>query len=320
MSKPIPSKKRKPKPAHSAAYARKLGGVASSAQPTVSIYWLIAAICIAIIGAVVFAWGTLCVLFWQGSWQLLYHPSSAVVRTPASVGLAFDSIGFATNAAGEPQLRGWWIPYSSESRYTFLYLHGADGNLGDTVQAFIPLRATNQNIFTFDYRGYGMSRFKHPSEARWREDAESAIEYLTNTRHIPPGSIVLVGKELGANLALEVAAAHPELAGVVLEQPLEAPTTPIFNDPRAHLVPAHMLVSDRWEPSAPAANLRLPSLWIYFTTTNKNSAQEDRPAIYQQVSARKSLLWLTDSADAQKNNSTALSRWIDDLKANPQSR
>jgi pimeloyl-ACP methyl ester carboxylesterase len=319
MSKPTPRKKRSAKSSQSAAYARKLGGIASSAPPTVSIRWLMAAISIAIVGAVVFAWGTLCVLFWQGSWQLLYHPSSAVERTPASVGLAFDSIGFATTASGVPQLRGWWIPYGPESRYTLLYLHGADGNMGDTVQAFIPLRATYQNIFAFDYRGYGMSQFKHPSEARWREDADSAIEYLTNTRHIPSGSIVLVGKDLGANLALEVAAAHHELAGVVLEQPLAEPTAPIFHDPRARLVPAHMLVSDRWESNSPAVTLRIPSLWIYYTT-DISGAREDKPATYEKVQARKSLVWLTDSADAQRDYSAALSRWIDDLKANPQSR
>jgi pimeloyl-ACP methyl ester carboxylesterase len=317
MSKPD-SRKRNAKSTRSATSARS-AKLASSPPQTVSIRWLLAAFGLAFIGAIVFAWATLAVLFWQGSWQLLYHPSAAVVRTPASVGLAFDSVGFATTASGEPQLSGWWIPYGPESRYTFLYLHGAEGNLGDSVQAFIPFRGTYQNIFAFDYRGYGMSQFKHPSEKRWREDADSAIEYLTNTRHIPAGSIVLAGKDLGADLALEVAAAHPELAGVVLEQPEITPTAPIFNDPRARLVPAHLLVSERWESSAAAANLRIPSLWIYFTTSVKTSEQEDKPLIYQQVAARKSLVWLTGSADTPKNYSDALSRWLDDLKTNPQS-
>ena len=61
------------------------------------------------------------------------------------------------------------------------------------------------NVFAFDYRGYGQSHFAHPSETRWREDAESALSYLTGTRHIPANAIILVGKDLGANLALEVA-------------------------------------------------------------------------------------------------------------------
>jgi len=47
-----------------------------------------------------------------------------------------------------------------------------------------------------DYRGYGQSKFARPSEARWREDAESALRYLTATRHIAANSIVLVGRDL----------------------------------------------------------------------------------------------------------------------------
>jgi uncharacterized protein len=319
MSKPIPNKRRNHKSKHAAAYSRKLGG-AASVPPTVSIRWLIAAIGIAILGAVFFAWGTLCVLFWQGSWQLLYHPSAPVLRTPASVRLSFDSAGFASDAAGVPQLHGWWIPGGPESRYTALYLHGADGNLGDSVDAFVPLHAANFNVFAVDYRGYGQSKFQRPSEAHWREDAESAIEYLTNTRDIPERAIVLVGKDLGANLALEVASAHPELAGVVLEQPLVAPTASIFSDPRARLVPAHALVSDRWDLNVAATNLKIPSLWFDYTSADKANEQEDKPLIYQLASARKALVWLTGSADSQENYSAALSRWLDDLKANPQPR
>ena len=259
------------------------------------------------------AWGTLCLLFWQGSWQLLYHPTSAVTRTPASVGLAFDPVGFASTEAGEPRLKGWWIPGKPGSRITAIYLHGADGNLGDTVDALIPLYDAGLNVFAFDYRGYGMSKFERPSEARWREDAESAIDYLTNTRHIPAGSLVLVGRGLGANLALEVAAAHPEFAGLVMDEPLAAPADAIFADPRARLVPSHLLVSDRWDSSPPAAKLSLPSLWFYRTHAN-SAAQQNRQDAHQLVTARKEQVWLTESPAATKDYDLALSRWLDDLQ------
>jgi pimeloyl-ACP methyl ester carboxylesterase len=277
----------------------------------VSARWLISAVALAILGAAFCAWATLCLLFWQGSWQLLYHPKSAVLRTPATAGLAFDSVGFAVNSAGQPQLHGWWIPCGPDSCYTVVYLHGSSGNLGDTVDAFIPFRAAGLNIFAFDYRGYGMSRFEHPSEARMREDAESALAYLTGTRHLPANTLVIAGRDLGANLALEVAAAHPELAGVILENPLEAPTAAIFNDPRARLVPTHLLVRDKWDPNTPAANLLIPSLWFYWTTAAHT--QQDEPQAYRTVTARKSLVWLTGSSDPRKQYFLALSRWLDDL-------
>jgi hypothetical protein len=277
--------------------------------------WLLSAGAIAIAAALLCAWCTLCILFWQGSWQLLYRPASAVTRTPASLNLRFESVGFASNAGGEPQLSGWWIPASSQARFTAVYLHGADGNLGDTVNALSRLHDCGLNVFAFDYRGYGQSHFAHPSEARWREDADFALAYLTETRHIPANSLVLVGKDLGANLALEVASAHADLAGVVLEQPLESPTAAIFNDARARLVPAHLLVSDRWQSTVAAGNLLIPSLWFYWTPKQSVEAEQDKPEAYEKTPARKSLVWLTDSHDEQQQFKSALGSWIDQLPA-----
>jgi pimeloyl-ACP methyl ester carboxylesterase len=305
--------KSEPAAAPSSAHPVTARRSASAPPPTVSGRWLLIAVSIAIVASGVCAWATLCLLFWQGSWQLLYHPTSAVTRTPASVGLAFDSVGFAATEAGEARLKGWWIPGNPGSRITAIYLHGADGNLGDTVDALIPLHNAGLNVFAFDYRGYGSSKFERPSEARWREDAESAIDYLTNTRHVPAGSLVLVGRGLGANLALEVAAAHPEFAGLVMDEPLAAPADAIFADPRARLVPAHLLVSDRWDSSPPAAKLSLPSLWFYRTHAN-SAAQQNRQDAHQLVTARKEQVWLTESPGATKDYDLALSRWLDDLQ------
>ena len=226
----------------------------NAAPPTVSGRWLLAAFAIVVPAAAFCAWAVLCLLFWQGSWQLLYHPASAITRTPAALRLAFDPVEFDPTDTGAPQLSGWWIPAVPSARSTVLYLHGQNGNLSDTLDGLASLHAANVNILAFDYRGYGHSQFVHPSQARWRQDAESAIEYLTQTRHIDPHSIVLVGSALGANLALEVAAAHPELAGAVLENPLDSPANAIFNDPRARLVPAHLLVNDRFDILGPGEN------------------------------------------------------------------
>ena len=67
--------------------------------PIVSGRWLLGAVALMVAAAALCGWCALCLLFWQGSWQLLYHPASAVARTPASAGLAFDSVGFAATDA-----------------------------------------------------------------------------------------------------------------------------------------------------------------------------------------------------------------------------
>jgi uncharacterized protein len=307
MSKPKPSRKSRPTAASVSGRAPQRQ---QTAPPTVSGRWLLTSLVIVLVVAILCAWGTLCILFWQGSWQLLYHPTAAITKTPASLNLPFESIGFAANTAGEPQLRGWWIPAASPSPFTAVYLHAETGNLSDALPALVPLHEAALNIFAFDYRGYGQSHFEHPSERRWREDAESALQYLSGTRHIAPASIILIGRDLGANLALEIAAAHPDLAGVILEQPLDNPTATIFSDARAHLVPAHLLVRDRWETQSAASSLLIPSLWFYWTSAPAHNSN----APYQSVSARKTIVWLTNSPNEHRELNSALSAFIDRLQ------
>jgi hypothetical protein len=286
----------------------------------------------AVAAAAACAWLTLCLLFWQGGWQLLYHPASTVARTPASMGVAFDPIAFATADTGEPRLKGWWIPAAPgahDSRYTVLYLHGQNGDLGDAVDDLAALHAVGMNILAFDYRGYGQSQFARPSEAHWREDAEWAFHYLTGTRHVAAGTIIVDGSALGANLALEVAAAHPELAGVALESPLDSPLDTIFRDPRARLVPVRLLVGDRYDADKAAAHLRIPSLWLIASNGGKKDGVAKSPAVYGRIAVPKMLVLLTPQPtpapglalktqpEEDRQFTDAYSRWLDDLPKKP---
>jgi len=285
--------------------------------PTVSGHWLLAALSWTVLAAAFCAWGALCLLFWQGSWQLLYHPSAKIARTPAAVGLAFDPAGFAATDTGLLRLQGWWIsapPDAPLSGYTVLYFHDRDGNLSDTVNALAALNDVGVNVLAFDYRGYGQSQFVRPSEAHWRQDAAWALQYLTATRHIDPRTIVLDGSGLGANLALETAAAHSELAGAILNSPLENPMDAVFNDARARMVPARLLTSDRYSLDAPAAALRIPSLWVLPAPEGqKINHPQKEPEAFQKVSAPKSLIWQPASKTAEQDYVDALEYWLGHL-------
>jgi YD repeat-containing protein len=291
----------------------------TSPPETVSPRWLAAAVGTVLAAAALCAWGVLCLLFWQGSWQLLYHPSANVARTPAAAGLNYSAVAFAVDGSGAARLSGWWIPAPQAARlgrYTVLYLHGQDGNLGDTVDQLTQFHSAGANVFAFDYRGYGQSVSAHPSERGWLEDAGWALDYLSETRHVDPRTIVLAGSALGANLALQFAAAHPQLAGVVLESPLSEPVEALFRDARAHLVPARPLVSDRYALSGPAASLKIPSLWflpsgaIGDTTGSAETAQA-----FQKVAARKMLVWLPQGKPATRDIADQFSRWLDDAQS-----
>lgn len=268
------------------------------------------------------AWITLCIFFRQTSWQLLYHPSHKITATPASAGLAFNPVGFAVTNTGKPRLRGWWIPAAGNvplSRYTVLYLHGRTGDLSGTVPALAAIHAAGVNVLAFDYRGYGQSEYTRPTEAHWRQDAQSALDYLTGMRHISPHAIVLDGAGLGANLALGVAVAHPHLAGVVLNSPLESPLKIVFNDPRAQLVPARLLIRDRYKLKAPAAKLRIPSLWILAAPESADLALQRNSVseAYAAVKAPKKVVTLSATPNQPKEYTQALSAWLKTLEPNP---
>ncbi|MDR3741583.1 MAG: alpha/beta hydrolase [Terracidiphilus sp.] len=295
----------------------------SEMPPLVSVRWILTGLGGTVLAAVLCAWCTLCVLFYQGSWQLLYHPTAAITQTPAGAGLPFEAIGFASDDAGQPRLSGWWIPASHDAsfdaltarfnRYTVVYLHGRDGDLSNTLNNLTMLHEAGVNVLAFDYRGYGQSQFARPSEAHWRDDAGWALNYLTGTRHVAAGSIVLYGDELGANLALEVAARHPELAGVVLQEPIIDPAAEIFSDPRASLVPARLLMRDRFDLKAAATKLGIASLWLEQATNPGQRGQPPNTDAYARVAGAKKLGWLRQGPKTEVDCLNALLSWLDGL-------
>ena len=277
---------------------------------TVSGRWLLGALGTAVAGSLVLGWLALCLVYWQGAWQLLYHPKTAVVRTPAAEGMSFEPVRFAAAENGTPQLAGWWVPAAGQAKYTVLALHGADGNLGDTVDELAVLHRAGVDVLAFDYRGYGdtvaLSGMSRPSERKLVQDAEWALDYLTATRHVTPARIVVFGVGLGAYIAAELAAKHASLAGVIVDAPEEKPTAVIFGDARSRLVPAHLLVADRYDLEAAARELAVPSLWLL---------PEGRPAHpAAAVSAGPTTrVWLKTPFPGRAEMTPAIARWLDDL-------
>ena len=56
--------------------------------------WMAAALGIVLALAAMCVYATLCLLFYQGQWQLVLRSSRTVTATPASKGLKFDEIRF----------------------------------------------------------------------------------------------------------------------------------------------------------------------------------------------------------------------------------
>jgi pimeloyl-ACP methyl ester carboxylesterase len=249
----------------------------TSPPPVISGRWLAWALLGALFAAVICAYAALCLLVYQGQWQLILHPSAAIARTPASQGLKFDDIRFDYAETGSPRLDGWWVPADTDARWsasTMLYLHGGDGSLSGTVDDLGTLHSVGINVFAFDYRGYGRSAGPKPREKHMREDAEAAWSYLSDTRHIAPKSIVIYGSGIGASLAADLAVKHTP-AGLILDGPSEPARQLIRGDARARIVPG-FLITERFDPAESLQALGVPKLFL-----DRNGAKSRTGELYK---------------------------------------
>lgn len=232
--------------------------------PDISPRWLVTALALTLVAAALCAYAALCLLFYQGQWQLLFHPSRAITATPATAGLAYEEIHFDVTDAGLPQLDGWWIPADPVSKYvtvTVLYLHDARGSLSSSVPALTTLHSTGVNVFAFDYRGFGRSAGSHPTERLATADAIAAWTYLTDTRHISPRNLIVFGDGVGATFAARLAA-HFAPTGAILEDPNPPARQILLSDARARILPLWLLQNERLDPSADLASSHIPRLFL----------------------------------------------------------
>jgi pimeloyl-ACP methyl ester carboxylesterase len=262
------------------------------APVTISGRWLARAFLAVIAVAALCTYGTLCLLFYQGEWQMVLHPSRTVTITPASQNIRFDEIHFDFTETGAPKLYGWWIPADPGSHWgssAVLYLHGAEGSLSNTVPDLAALHSLGINVFAFDYRGFGRSAGIRPGERRMIEDTTAAWQYLTQTRHLDPKSIVIYGSGVGASLAAELAAQHNP-AGIVLSGPSEPARQIIAQDARSKILPLWLLLTEQFDPTEALRSSASPKLFL-----DRDGAKARTGQLYQAAALPKEYFELKQS-------------------------
>ena len=239
-----------------------------------------------------FAYITLCTLFYRNQWQLALQPSRVVSKTPASLNLPFTEVHFGTDASGQPQLDGWWIPSDTTSAPTALVLHSGNGSISDALSTARILHDVHANVLLFDYRGFGLSGGQHPTQALMQVDATSALRYLTETRSIPTSSILVFGTGVGASLAVQLCASHPELPALILQDAEGDLDQRVAQDPRSRMAPVSLLFNQHFPLAAPLRSLPTPKLLIPET-------RGPAPTIFQQAADPKTTLELPPDSDPQ---------------------
>ncbi len=245
--------------------------------------WLVKAIGLTLVAALGCGYLALCLLFYQGQWQLVLHPSKRAAAEVNLPGVTSETIHFGIDESATPQLNGIYIPSAAGARYsskTVLYLPSGDGQLADAGGALRMLHDLGVNVFAFDYRGYGSSlRLNpgepHPNQQRMTEDAASAWQYLTVSRGLKASQIVPFGAGVGAALAAGLAERHPEVPALLVDAPEPDLLASIRRDPRTSSLPVRALFHERFEISDGLASLKTPKFLILRESAESSASEEN---------------------------------------------
>jgi pimeloyl-ACP methyl ester carboxylesterase len=236
----------------------------------VSPIWLVKAIAATILAALFCGYLSFCLLFYQGQWQLVLHPTRTTNNPPSIAGVPYEFIRFGPDESAIPQLTGWWIPTDPGGRYahvTILFLPDGNSSLADSIPTLASLHNLGLNVFAFDYRGYGQSAALRPSQQSMTHDADAAWRFLTTSRATPASQIIPYGTGVGASLATHLAALNPTIPALILDSPRADLLDVAVRDPRSTLIPIRLLFHERFALAEPLSTLRTPKLLLSRATS-----------------------------------------------------
>ena len=209
--------------------------------------------------------GALYLLMLNYEQELVYAPSPFVKKTPRDVGMAFDSIVFASDDG--VNIQGWFIPAQSSdqppatdsSRLTLLFFHGRSGNMSDSLEKLRLFHDMGLDVFAIDYHGYGASGGT-PSERALTGDALAAYFYLVDKHKVKPERLYLCGEDLGAAVAINLAA-QVAPAGLITEGANASVLRKIEDD--WPLIPWQYLLRNQFDSVTKIEDVHIPILMFH---------------------------------------------------------
>jgi pimeloyl-ACP methyl ester carboxylesterase len=188
----------------------------------------------------------------------VFHPERWHDRDWRSAsGLPLEDVWF--QAADGTKLFGWYVEAQADSPI-LVWCHGNAGNIVHRLDNLRLLFRQDFSVFLFDYRGYGRSQNRRPSEEGLYLDAIGAHDYLTRVRMIRPERLVIFGRSLGAAVAADLAL-HKPAAGLILESAfpsVEAVAKFYYGG-----LPVHWLLGAEFRVIDRVPALSLPKLMIH---------------------------------------------------------
>ena len=211
------------------------------------------------------AYVMVCGLLWLGQERLLFWPSATIKRTPEAHDLAYEDVWLPVPSADgtSERLHGWWIPATHPDAPVLLYLHHNAVNVSANLSQAEDFQELGCTVLLIDYRGFGHSEGKFPTESRVYQDAEATWDYLIQKRGIAANRIVIYGHSLGSAIALNLAANHPEAAAAIVQNPFTSMRDMSKRFGIFWLFPVDLLLRQKFNSIGKVRQLQMPILFIH---------------------------------------------------------
>ncbi|OZI77559.1 alpha/beta hydrolase [Bordetella genomosp. 12] len=168
-------------------------------------------------------------------------------------------------ARGET-VRAWYWPSPVPHAPAVLYLHGARWNLNGSAFRMEAWTRLGYSVLAIDYRGFGASSPRLPSERSALQDAQAALQELAR-RQPDPARRFVYGHSLGGAIAIDLMSQprQPEVAGLIVESSFTSIAAMMTQYKWGKVPGAAWLVTQPFDSLGKLARLSIPLLLLHGT-------------------------------------------------------
>lgn len=200
------------------------------------------------------------------SWQrqTIFSPQSEPQtwwREPAAGTKVYD-----LTLAGGDKIRAWYWQSPQAGAPTVLYLHGARWNLNGSAFRIDGWTRMGYSVLAIDYRGFGASTARLPSEKSAQEDAIAGLKELARLQPDPSRRFIY-GHSLGGAIAIDLAARpeQPDFAGLIVESSFTSIGAMLATLRWGKVPGASLLVTQPFDSVDKLARMHTPMLFVHGT-------------------------------------------------------
>ncbi len=209
----------------------------------------------------------LLLLVWHvGQRLVILLPSRQVSVSPADFGVPFEELWLDAPAGGGTRpgpVHLWWLPAPKPTAPAVLYLHGNESTLSTDINLILSLWQAGFAVMAIDYRGYGESALRLPSETSVYIDARLAwLRFLQLTGKA--SRRLLYGHSMGSAVAIDLAGHAQHLDGLIMDGAFTS-AADVGRAMTADWLPLSRLLRQEFLSAEKIDDLKVPQLFIHCT-------------------------------------------------------